>query len=113
MNCDGFGHDGVGQFLVLEPRRLAAFHVADAADAVDDGAGVLLVGGLLEQLGVFEAGRFVADVLEVADLDGIGGIEADDAVILDPDARHAVHGGGDDVGIVKADFERAGFDLAG
>ena len=48
----------------------------------------------------------------VADLDGIVGIEADDAVVLDVDARHAVARGRDDEAVVEADFERAGLDLA-
>ena len=74
---DGFGDDGVAQFLVFEPRRLAAFHVTDAADAIDDCAGVLLVRALLEQIGSLQAGRLVAQVREVAHLDRRGGAGED------------------------------------
>ena len=45
-------------------------------------------------------------------MDRVVGIEADHAVVLDVDAGHAVAGGGDDEGVVEADLERAGLDLA-
>ena len=48
---NGFGDHGIAQFLVFEPRRFAAFHVADAADAIDDGAGVLASAGCLSNSG--------------------------------------------------------------
>ena len=66
----------------------------------------------LEQLGMVLAGRLVADRLVVADLDRVGRVEADDAVVLDVHAGHAVAGGGDDEAVVEADLQRAGLDLA-
>ena len=50
--------------------------------------------------------------LVVVDLDRVGRVEADDAMVLDEDAGHAVAGGGHDEAIVEADLERAGLDLA-
>ena len=58
------------------------------------------------------AGRLVADGLLVADPDRVGRVEADDAAVLDVDARHAVAGGGDEEAVVEADVERAGRDVA-
>ena len=86
-------------------------HVADAADAVDDRHVVPVAGLHLEQLGVLPAGRIVADRLAVADLDRVARIEADDAVVLDVHARHAVAGGRDEEAVVEADLERAGLDV--
>ena len=68
---DGLGDNRAGEFLVFETGRLAAFHVADAADAVDDRAGVLFVRALLEQFGAFQASRFVAKVRDVAHLNRV------------------------------------------
>ena len=107
----GLGDHGIGQLLVDEARRLAAGLMADAADAVVDAAGVLLIGELPQELGAIESGGFVADVFLIADLDGIGRVEIDDVVVLDPDAGDTVHGCGDDVAIVEANFQRPGFDF--
>ena len=54
----------------------------------------------------------VADRLVVADPDRIARIEADDAADSRRRRRHAVAGGGHDEGLVEADLERAGLDLA-
>ena len=50
--------------------------------------------------------------LVVAHADRVGRVETDDAVIFDIDAGDAVARGGDEKAIVKADFQRAGFDVA-
>src|SRR5205823_6627602 len=97
----------VGHVLVLPARRLAAAHVADAADAVDDRVVVTLARLHLQQVGVLGARGLVADRLTVADLDGVLRVVADDLVILDVDARRAVAGGGDDERVVEADVARA------
>ena len=64
-----------------------------------------------ELVAVCDAGRFAGDGLAVADLDGVGGVEVDDAVVFHVDAGDAVAGGGHEKGVVEADFERAGFDF--
>ena len=93
---DGLAGEDVGHVLVFPQRRLAARHVADPADPVDDRLVVSVAGLHREQVGFARAGRPVADRLAVADADGIGGIEAGDAAVLDVDGRHAVAGGGHD-----------------
>ena len=104
-----FGDNGAGKFLVFEPRRVTAFHIADAADTIDDRAGVLLVRTLYKQVWSLQASWLLADVVDVADDDRVGRIKVWDFVIFNPHARHAVHGGRDDVGIIETDFQRAGF----
>src|SRR3989442_12055622 len=64
-----------------------------------------------QQLGIILARRLVAERSDIADTNGILRIKADDAVILDIDARHAVAGGRDDERVVKADFERSWLDF--
>ena len=89
-------------------------HPADAADAVDDRVVVAVAASALEleQLGILAPGRLGADFFAIAHLDRIGGIESDDAMVLHIDARHAVAGRGHDEGVVEADLERPGLDLA-
>ena len=58
---DGLAGDRVGHVLVHPAGGLAAAHVADAADAVDDGHVVAVAGLHLEQLRMILAGRLVAD----------------------------------------------------
>ena len=57
-----FGHHRAGQFLVLESRGMSAFHVADAADAIDDGARVLFVRRLLQQFGMLQPNGIIANI---------------------------------------------------
>ena len=73
---------------------------------------MLLVRTLYEQIRSLQTRWFFTDVVDVADNDRVGRIEIGDFVIFNPHARHAVHGGRNDVGIIETDFERAGFDLA-
>ena len=47
----------------------------------------------------------------VVELDRVGRVEIDDAVVFDPDTRDAVAGGGDDPRVVEPDLQRAGFDV--
>ena len=108
----GFCDDGFGQFLVLEACRMTALHVADAADAVNDRAGMLLIRTIpVEKFGVLQTGWLITDVGQVADGDGVGRVKILHLMIFNPNAWYAIHGGGNDVAIVKADLERARFDF--
>ena len=104
--------EDVRHVLVFPERGLAAGHVADAADAVDDGLVVAVAGMDLEEVRVAPAGRPVAERLAVAHGDRIGRIETDDAAVLDVDGRHAVAGGGHDERGIEADVGRARSNLA-
>ena len=55
------------------------------------------------------AGRLVTDLSLIIDFNWIRRIEADHSVIFNINARRAIAGCGNDVAIVKADFERARF----
>ena len=85
--------DDRGDVLVVPQRGLAADLLADARNALDERVAVAALDAVIE-------------------LDRIGRIEIRDAMILHPHAWNTVAGGGDDPGIIKADFQRAGFDLA-
>ena len=104
--------EDLGELLVVPPRGLAAGLVADARHAVDDGARVLCVADLAEQVLVFTAGGLGADLPLVVDFERVGRVEADDAPALNEDGRHAVVGRGHDERLVKSDVERAARDLA-
>ena len=110
--CDGLFCVGVGHVFIAPARGIAAGHPTDAAHAVHDGH-VVPVGVLeFKQLGVLAAGGVVADLGLVTHADGVGGIQADDAVIFHIHARHTVAGRGHEEGVVEANLERAGRDLA-
>ena len=64
-----------------------------------------------EKFGVLQTGWLITDVGQVADGDGVGRVKIPHLMIFNPNAWHAIHGGGDDVAIIKADFQRAGFDF--
>src|SRR5436190_19226666 len=65
-----------------------------------------------EELGILLAGGLVADRVLVIDADRVFGVEVRDTAVLDEDARDAVAGRGNDKGVIEADLERAGTDLA-
>ena len=98
--------DGVGDVLVAPERPSAAFHVTDAADAVDDALVVSVVGAgfeLGEQLRVAGSGGLAGKVAGVTYGDRCGGVVILDTAVLNENAGHAVGCGGHDVGIVKTD----------
>ena len=75
MNVDGLAGEDVGHVFVLPQRRLAAGHVADAADAVDDGLSWPWLGSHLEELGfALPVGQSPIGLL-VADPDRIRRVE--------------------------------------
>ena len=109
----GFCDDGFGQFLVLEACRMTALHVADAADAIDNHAGVLLIRTKPgEQVGALKTGGGVSNVLNIADLDRVRRIEPDYFVVFDPNTRHAIHRGWDDMAVIESNLERPGVYIA-
>ena len=109
---DGLARERVGHVLVLPEGRLAALHVADPADAVDDRHVVAVAGMEPQQLGVGLARRLAVDRPAVADLDRVGRVEADDAMAPHVDARDAVAGRRHDEALVEPDLERPRLDLA-
>src|SRR5205085_582295 len=64
-----------------------------------------------EQIRPVLAGRVLADRRIVVDGDRVFRVEADDAVVLDVNTRHAVAGRGQKEAIVETEFERARLDV--
>ena len=108
----GFAGQNVGLVLVFPTGRMAAGHEADAADAVNNSVVVALAETHLEQFRMSLAGRFVADGLAVADMNGIVWIKAEYSVVFDIDTGDAVAGGWLQEGVIKTDFQRPRLDLA-
>ena len=92
--------------VVLPTCCVTSLHEADASDAVDECV-VVPVGPLhAYELGMRECSGLAREVLVVADLNGVVGIETHDAAVLHIDRRHAIHGGCDDAGIVETYLAR-------
>jgi hypothetical protein len=72
----------VTHFLVFPQCRLAASHVADARDTVDDSLGMTMAGMHREQLWIVFARRLAWKIVYVADAYRIVGIEAHDAAVF-------------------------------
>ena len=110
--ADGFADENVRHVLVLPVRRRAALHVADAADAVDEGHVVAVAGVHLEQLGVRLAGGQAGERFLVTHFNRVLRVEASDTAVANVNTGHAVAGGGHDEAEVETGFVRAGFDCA-
>ena len=110
--ADRFARKDVSHVFVFPQRGLAAGHVADAADAVDDGLVVAVAGMNLEEIGIATAGRRIAKGFAVAHGYRILAIEADHAAVLDVNGGHPVAGRGHDERGIEADVVRARPDLA-
>src|SRR6185295_10668133 len=101
-----------GDLLILPECGLAAFHVADSADAIDEGHVVAVTPVNAKGFAIDLGGWLAGEGVLVVHLDRVGGIEAEHAVVLDIDAGDAIARGRHDEGIVKAHLARAGSDLA-
>ena len=112
MNDDRLAREDVGHVFVFPERGLAACHVADAADAVDDRLVVPVARVHLQQFGMLGARRHIADLPAVVDADRIGRVEPDDAPVLDIHARHPIAGRRHDERVVEADARSGRRDLA-
>ena len=101
----GVADDGVGNVFVLPQRLSAAFHVANAADAVDNRHVVAVARSqVVEQFGVRGTGGFAVEIVLVAHRYGMLGVVIGHAPVLDKHARHAVGRGSHDVIIIKANI---------
>ena len=109
---NGLAGDRVRHILIHPARGLAAGHIADPADAVDDGHVVAVAGVHLEEIGIGRAGGFAGERVVVIHADRVFRVQVDDAAVLHEDARHAVAGGRENEGVVETDVERTGRDLA-
>ena len=108
----GLLHPLVGEVLVAETRRVAAGVKADPADAVMDGRVVPVAPVHLEGAAVRKPRRVVGAWLFPADPQRILWVEILHAMVHDINLWHAIVGGGQEVVEVKADFARAGFQVA-
>ena len=98
--------------LVIPQRGLAAGHVADASDAVDDRlvvpVGARVVGhrlGGLTPVGVRRAA--LGRAAELPHVERVRRVEAHHPVALQVDARHAIVGRGQEEGLVEAELHGA------
>ncbi len=108
----GFLDPFVGEVFIAEACGGGTGVESDAADAVVDG-GVVAVGPIhFEGVAVGDAGGLLGVDGFVADGERVGGVEVENAVVFNVDLGHAVVGGGEDEGLVEADFEGAGLELA-
>ena len=100
---DGVPRDGVGDVLIPPQRLAPALHIADAADAVDDGHIVPVAGAeLIEELGMGTPCGLAREVLTIVHLNGRRGVVVRYAPVVHEDAGHTVGGGRHDVGLVEA-----------
>ena len=95
--------DTVGYVLVAPQCPASSFHIADAADAVDD-AHVMPVAGaqLGQEFGMGAACGFALKVFPVAHLHRCRGVIVGYAALLNEHTRHAVRGGSHDVAVIEA-----------
>ena len=95
--------DGVGDVLILPERLAPALHIADAADAVDDGHIVPVARAkVVEKLGVGTPCGLAREVLTIVHLNGRRGVVVRYAPVVHEDAGHTVGGSRHDVGLVEA-----------
>ena len=87
----------------MKPMRLMPLTIVSACPCLG-------FGFITEQFRMLAAGRLVAHLVAVADLDRIGRIETLDLVVPHEDARHAIAGRRKEEGVIEAQFERAGLD---
>ena len=73
MKLNGFVESVSAISSSTQRARLAALHVADTADAVDDGHVVAVAGLHLEQFGILAAGGLAGKGCLVADVDRVAG----------------------------------------
>lgn len=97
----GLVRDPVGDPVVLPQGRLAALHIPDAGNPVDDGLVVPVGRGHYQQFGIVPAGRLALEGFGIAHGDGIGRIKPDDALVFDIYAGHTVARGGHDERIIE------------
>ena len=103
----GVAGEGIGDVLVLPEGLAAALHIADAPDAVHDGHIVPVAGAqVVEQFRVVASGGLALEIGLVADLDGMVGIVADHASVLDVHAGHPVRRRRHNVVIIKSDVRQ-------
>ncbi|MCG3162087.1 MAG: hypothetical protein JMDDDDMK_03316 [Acidobacteria bacterium] len=108
----GLARVKIGHVFIFPQRGLAAGHVADAADAVDDGHIVAVTRMHLQQFGILFAGGPVADLLFVIHSDRVSGVESGDAAVFDVNGRHAVAGRGHNERVIEPQIIRVRLDLA-
>ena len=107
----GVHRDAVGNILVFPQRRLSAFHVADARNAVHNALVVPVIRAGLQfrqQLGIFFSGRLALEVLCIADGDRVVGIEVDGTLVLHVNTRHTVARSRHDVRVIESHLGRSG-----
>jgi len=80
--------ENVGRVFILPQGCLAAAHVTDAGDPVDDAHVVAVARVHLEQLGIGFAGGDALDRLTIAHRDRVGRVETHDAMAADVDAGY-------------------------
>src|SRR5690606_19449910 len=96
---------------VVPERRFPAGLIANAAHAIDDREVVPVTRMNSQPFRILPAGRLASDLLLVTHPEWISGVQSDDAMVLDINARHAVTGRGQQEALIESDLQRAGFDL--
>ena len=108
---NGLVRDHISVFLILPQGAFAAFHEADATDAVDDSLVVPVTPHELELVLVVFPVRKAGEVVLVGHFNGIVRVQIADVAVFQNHAGNAVARGGEDEAFIKTDFIWAGGDV--